>query len=210
MRFNVRAWQLDLARSAKLAGMAAQTTPIKPAPGDNPPQDPESALAKLDVFSHECRFSEAIIYLKSLSQDPPGASRTSLLTVAEWSAVFLSDISQDLAREPVTHDLQLKSGDAVESVSINTGGAMTMVLPGGSTRPCAWGDFSPDTLIAMHRAFVKNSTNPLERLRRNECAIAFDWLAGNRERALAAAAKLSQSSPVFKQHWDSITGGLPK
>ena len=110
----------------------------------------------------------------------------------------------------MNHDVQLKSGEAVESVSINASGVMTLTLPGGSTRPCAWGDFSPDTLIAMHRAFVKNSTNPLERLRRNECAIAFDWLAGNRERALAAAAKLSQSSPVFKQHWDSITGGLPK
>ena len=148
--------------------------------------------------------------MKSLSQDPPGANRASLLTVTEWAAVFLTDIARDLAREPVTRDLQLKSGETPESVSINAEGVLTLTLPGGKIRPCTWGDFSPDALIAMHRVFVKNSTNPLERLRRNECAVAFDWLAGNRERALSAAAKLSQSSPVFKQHWDSITNGLPK
>jgi len=210
MHFDVRAWQLDLTRSAKLAGMAKPTDPVQQAPVENTATDPANALTKLNEFSHECRFAEATTYLKSLPQDPPGASRSSLLTVAEWSAVFLSDITQDLAKEPVTHDLQLKSGETVESISLNAGGVLTLTLPGGSTRPCAWGELSPDTLIAMHRAFVKNSTNPLERLRRNECAIAFEWLAGNRERALAAAANLSQSSPVFKQHWDSITDGLPK
>ncbi len=204
-RFNLRAWQLDLTRSAKLLDAAMAKEPATDAP-----PDPADALARLETLAQECRFADATTYLKALPQDPPGASRSSLLAVAEWSAVFLTDIAQDLASEPVVHDVQLKSGEAVESITIDAEGTITLKSADGRSRPCAWGDFTPDTLIAMHRAFVKNTANPLERLRRNECAIAFDWLAGNRERALAAAAKLSQASPVFKQHWDAITNGLPK
>ena len=48
-----------------------------------------------------------------------------------------------------------------------------------------------------------------ERLRRHECAIAFDWLAGNRERAMTAATILSQSSETFRKRWREISAGLP-
>jgi hypothetical protein len=75
--------------------------------------------------------------------------------------------------------------------------------------PAKWGDFSPDAIIALHRIFVKNSTSEQERLRRHECAISFDWLAGNRERALQAASILSRENPAFKQRWETISSGLP-
>jgi hypothetical protein len=65
-------------------------------------------------------------------------------------------------------------------------------------------------LIALHRIFVKTPQSELERLRRHQCAIAFDWLAGNRERSLSAAALLVQSSPTFKRQWETIAAGLPK
>jgi len=84
------------------------------------------------------------------------------------------------------------------------------MLADGRSRPCEWTDFPPDALIALHRVIVRNPKSEAERLRRHECAIAFDWLAGNRERALAAASVLSQTSPVFKQRWDEISSGLPK
>jgi hypothetical protein len=45
---------------------------------------------------------------------------------------------------------------------------------------------------------------------RHERAIAFDWLAGNRERAQTAAAKLSLTSPHFKKRWESVSAGLPQ
>jgi hypothetical protein len=104
----------------------------------------------------------------------------------------------------------MKAGDLVRKLAIDPQAVITVTDAGGLTRTAKWADFAPDALIALHRIFVKNPQSELERLRRHECAISYDWLAGNRERALAAATTLSQSSPAFKQRWDTIAGGLPK
>ena len=124
--------------------------------------------------------------------------------------MFLTDLEADLAREPVTGEFQTKAGDVIRKIAIGPQAVITVTDAGGLPHTAKWADFSPDALIALHRLFVKNPKSELERLRRHECAISYDWLAGNRERALAAAASLSQSSPAFKQRWDTIAGGLPK
>jgi hypothetical protein len=155
------------------------------------------------------RFSEAVTYLKSLPADPPGAMRASLLSVAESSAVFLADLEEDLAKGPVTAELLFKSGETATTISLD-GDKLSVTNAAGQSRTCTWADFSPDALIALHRLFVKNPKNEFERLRRHECAISYDWLAGNRERARNAANVLSTSSIAFKQRWDSIATGLPK
>ena len=104
----------------------------------------------------------------------------------------------------------MKAGETVRKIAIGPQTVITVTDAAGVTRTAKWAEFSPDALIALHRLFVKNPKSEVERLRRHECAISYDWLAGNRERALAAAATLSQSSPAFKQRWDSIASGLPK
>jgi eukaryotic-like serine/threonine-protein kinase len=209
-RFNVRAWQLDIARHAKLMGGADPVTPAPPTKQDPTSVELAEVLEKLGGFSKDCRFPEAVGYLKSLPEDPEGAKRASLLTVAESSVVFLADIEDDLAKEPVTADVQLKSGETLGRISMTDSGDITATTPAGQTKTYQWSDFSPDALISLHRLFVKNPKSELERLRRHECAIAYEWLAGSRERALAAAAVLAQESPAFKQRWASIASGLPK
>jgi hypothetical protein len=208
-RFNVRAWQLDLKRRAKLLEAAEAAKPVPPPPQNNIPSLDE-VLARLAEFASDWRFSQAAAWLKDLPGDPPGASRASLLAIAESATVFLTDIEEDLRREPFIGELPLKTGGAVTRVAIGANGVITATSEEGDVRPCKWSDFAADTLIAMHRVLVKKPAGEIERLRRHECAIAFDWLAGNRERALAAAAKLSLGSPAFKKRWDSIAAGLPQ
>lgn len=210
-RFNVRAWQLDIVRHGKLLD------PRKEPDVSATPEIPEEApvtladvLTTIGRFAREARFPDAVAYLKSLPDDPEGASRASLLAVAESSVVFLADIEDDLAKEPVSTEIQLRSGETMDKVFIDPNGVITATSANGQARTCKWSDFSPDALIALHRVFVKNPKSEFERLRRHECAIAYDWLAGNRERALAAAAVLSQDNPVFKQRWSTISSGLPK
>ena len=210
-RFNLRAWQLDLVRHAKLLD---SSNPAAPSP---PPVQVASAsaklpevLAKLAEFSRECRFSDAVAYLRALPEDPQGASRSALLAMAESSIVFLADIEDDLAKEAVTTDFQLRSGETMEKVAIDPRGVITASSASGQTKLCKWSDFPPDALIALHRFFVKNPKSELERLRRHECAIAYDWLAGNRDRAIAAATVLSQGSNTFKNRWETLSKGLPK
>lgn len=208
-RFNVRAWQLDLAKHAKLLA-APKSESSEPAIAESSAWDLVRILARLDELAKECRFADASAYIKALPADPQGATRASLASVADASAAFLTDLEADLAKEPVSSDFQMKAGDLVRKIAIGPQAVITVTDSAGVTRTAKWADFSPDALIALHRLFVKNPKSELERLRRHECAISHDWLAGNRERALAAAATLSQSSPAFKQRWDSIASGLPK
>lgn len=209
-RFNVRAWQLDLARRAKLLESAASGTPAPADVAPLPAPNLSEVLTRLGELSRELQFREAVTYLESLPADPEGATRSSLRAVAASSAVFLSDLERDLAVEPVSADLKLHSGETVTKVAIHPQGGILATSADGRARPCEWTDFPPDALIALHRVIVRNPKSETERLRRHECAIAFDWLAGNRERALAAASVLSQTSPAFKQRWDEISSGLPK
>lgn len=208
-RFNVRAWQLDLKRHAKILE-AQQTTP---APADEPPAvgnwDTGAVMSKLTEFAAECEFAEASAYLKDLRSDQT-ATRHSLLAVAEAAALFLSDLGRDLRQTTAYGEFLLKSGESVNRVWMDEAGVIVVDAAAVSLRAVKWADFSPDALIAMHRIFVKNSATEVERLRRHECAVSYDWLAGNRGRALTAAAVLSQSSSAFKQRWDTIASGLPE
>ncbi len=208
-RYNVRAWQLDLTRHANLLG-APKEMPVAEEKSGAPSTDLAGVITRLAGFAGECRFADAAEFIKALPADPQGAKKLSLLAVAESSAVFLADIEEDLAKGPVQADLVMKSGEAMQKIAIGPEGGIVTTDAAGKTGPHTWNEFSPDALIALHRIFVKNPKSELERLRRHQCAISFDWLAGNRERALTAAALLCQSSAGFKQQWESIASGLPK
>ena len=204
-RYNVRAWQLDLTKHSKLLSAAKNVPPAVSAAGDL-----GAVMAKLAEFSKDCRFQESSVYLVFLSTDPEGATRASLLAVSEASAALFADLAADLRKETATGEFLMKSGQVVGKVAINPAGVITTVDANQKSAPAKWRDFSPDAIIALHRIFVKNSKSEAERLRRHECAICFDWLAGNRARALLAASVLSQEIPAFKQRWEAIARGLPK
>lgn len=204
-RFNVRAWQLDITRAASLMKSPADPAPPETQPGNT---DLNAIAAR---FSGECRFTEMVDALKNLPKDAATEKLTlSLISLAESSSVFLDDLATDLSKEAVSAELQLRSGETATQVSMGPEHKLSATISGGESKSCTWADFSPDALISLHRIFVKNPKSEFERLRRHECAIAYDWLAGNRERALSAAAKLSLDSPSFKQRWSSISEGLPK
>jgi hypothetical protein len=206
-RYNLRAWQLDLKRRSHLLEAKERAKTAEVNPSEAPKLD--EVLARLAEFSENWRFAEAVAYLKDLPGDPPGASRDSLVAVAEAAKSFLTDIGNDLSKEPFAGDLPMKDGRMVKGIAV-ADGSLRATMSGGENIACELSDFSADALIALHRVLVKRPADETARLRRHECAIAFDWLAGDRQRALAAASNLAQSSPVFKKHWDAIAAGLPK
>jgi len=208
-RFNVRAWQLDLKRQGKLLE-SARTQVAATMPSAEPSLELVDVMARLNTLSRDCRFLEAAEFLKSLGGDPVGAKRDSLLAVVEFSAIFLSDIEQDLEKGAVTTELLMRSGEMVQEISVDPSGLVITKDAAGNVLAQPWSHFTPDALIALHRIFVKSSQSDLERQRRHQCAIAFDWLVGNRERSITAATSLVQSSPSFKRQWETIVAGLPK
>jgi tRNA A-37 threonylcarbamoyl transferase component Bud32 len=203
-RYNVRAWQLDLTKHSKLLAVPQVIPSVVSAPPDL-----ATVMAKLAEFSKDFRFSDASAYLVFLPADRNGATRTSLLAVSKASAALFADLAADLRKEAAIGEFPMKTGEIVGKITIDPAGVITIMGASQKPVPAKWGDFSPDAIIALHRIFVKNSTSEQERLRRHECAISFDWLAGNRERALQAASILSRENPAFKQRWETTSSGLP-
>jgi hypothetical protein len=62
-------------------------------------------------------------------------------------------------------------------------------------------------VIDLHRQLVKSAGDE-EKLRRHEAAIAFDWLAGDRDRAKTAGDRLAQDNEAFKRRWEPISAAL--
>ena len=107
-------------------------------------------------------------------------------------------------------DLKMKDGTAVSSIGIASGERLVGKLASGEIKDLEWTDFAADQLIELHREFVKSPASEMERLRCHEAAIAFEWLSVDRQRAVAAAGRLSEESVAFKARWDSLASGLPK
>ncbi len=198
-RFNLDAWQHDLRQRALDFARASATAP-DPAP---PGHDISAALRK---HIAAWQFHEAAGLLEHLDHEPPGIPRKAMLDVLRSAAAFTSDLTRDLALRPYQGSLKLKSGQTIVRLA-NTGGSLAATPTEGGEIRCQWTDLGADSLIELHRALVKSSPSEIDRLRRHENAIAFDWLVGNRERALAAVAKLAETHPGFQLRWQAMLKG---
>ncbi|HET6406456.1 MAG TPA: hypothetical protein VFG14_01135, partial [Chthoniobacteraceae bacterium] len=74
----------------------------------------------------------------------------------------------------------------------------------------SWSDIDPESVIQLYRMNSRNRVSEIDKLQRHESAIAYDWLVGDRARAVLAAERLGSDSPIFKRRWDSLVAGLPK
>jgi eukaryotic-like serine/threonine-protein kinase len=206
---TVRARQVDLARHA----MSLTTQPAAPSAEEITAAKAKflaGSVAKIATLTQEYKFTEASAELKKIAADPATAEQTAKIAMTDHAATFLTDLETDLTKTPIVGDFLLKSGDSIRKISIGPDRQLIINGTDKSSRPSTWSDFSADSLIRLYRTRVKTPKSEPERLRRNECAIAFDWLVGNRERALNAADQLSQSSTAFKQRWQAIAPNLPK
>ncbi|MEP2777371.1 MAG: serine/threonine-protein kinase [Luteolibacter sp.] len=167
-------------------------------------------LQEIDKLAKSYSFIKLVNYISEMKGSPPGCKKSSLLGVAESALVFLSEIESDLAKQALTVELLLADSSKVTGIAMNSEGMLVARTSSQEIREIDWSDLTPDALITIHRELVKNPGGEIERLRRHESAIAFDWLAGDRERALAAAARLSEDSETFRMRWNKLVEGLPQ
>jgi eukaryotic-like serine/threonine-protein kinase len=197
--FNVRARQLDLAKLEKTLR--------------NPPPLDDSGIHVLEdikPLATNYSFKEIVDILSKLKGDPPGCKRGALLLIAQSSVLFMSEIEAALRIKPINLPLKLKDGTDVSSLVIPEGKALTAKLANGDIREIAWKDFPPEQLLELQTAVSKSASNDEERLRYQASAIAFDWLAGSRERAFTTAESLSGENEQFGTIWKAISPGLPE
>ena len=208
--FNVAAWQRDVQR------LARQPEPPPPPEPPTAGATPAGALSLANVletlakFANVCNFADATTFLQALPADPAGASRKSLLELTTSAVCFIRDLSTELKGTEVNIEGRLKSGEAFTNIAAAAAGQMSVTLVSGRSRECEWGDVAPATVIEIYRLLIKKETNEKTRLRGHECAIAFEWLAGDRARALNAAEQLAPNHTFYNGHWQDLAKGLPK
>ena len=202
-RFNVRSWQADLERHARLLGR-------KPAAEPTPPPPVRDAVAGVREATSACRFADATELMKSPDFIvASGKEKTlALLQLTEAAAAFLGDLEDDLKAVPEGVSLMTRDRTKLDRVTAVRGGGVKATDAAGEAVDLGWGEISPDSLIELHRTLVKDEASELERLRRHEQAIAFDLLAGNPERAKEAADVLAARYPAFKRRWDQVQPAL--
>jgi tRNA A-37 threonylcarbamoyl transferase component Bud32 len=227
-KFNVRAFQLDVKRQLKLLDAPpVPSTPSEPkladgrqvtffeptvpdavpvpAP-DSPTMPAVDPIARFDELTKACKFEEAAEYLKSLTAEPPGATRESLLSISAAASSFLGFLEEDMNRSPDPVQLKLRSGATLENIKVPKQGRLVSSTDGAEHE---WGEIDPESVIYLYRMAARNRVAEIDKLQRHESAIAYDWLVGDRNRAKLAAERLSTDSEVFKRRWDSLASGLP-
>ncbi len=197
-RFNIHARQLALAKMEKSMGERKAPEPRK------------DVLEEMGSLAKDYRLVEVVDMVSELREDPPDCKKAALLGVSQSALVFLSEIERDLSAKPVAMEFEIADGTEIDSLAFTEEKGLVGRTVDGATRDLNWKDFSPDQLIELHRKLVKSPAGEIERLRRHESAIAFEWLAGDKERAIAAAGRLCAESESFRERWELIASGLPK
>ena len=199
-RFNVRCWQLELERLARKSG----DTPVRnPDPIVRVASDPEA----LEGLLKACKFADAEKLLrqwKPADQDSR-KRRSAYLQLVQASRSFLAELGEGSeARET---NLKMVARDGREFSKVVGGGAHRLILvdDDGAEVSLPWPKIQPDSLIELHRELVKGGGSDLESIRRHERAVAFDFVAGDRDRAREAAGRLSEVSDLFQRRWSEVS-----
>ncbi len=197
--YNLRQRQLQLARQARDLQRAA----VK----DAPPEKSESLadlLPEIDKLVAEGMFEKAVERLKGaeLKAEEDLLGRSAWVYLIESSSTFIADLAKDLAAGAAGVKVSTKDGAAAYDRVAGVGKTGLQLAAGaGAPVEVAWGAIAPADLITLHQLVVRNESNPLEKARRHEQAIAYQFLAGDRESAVTAAGRLAESSPAFRQRW---------
>eukprot|EP00903_Cladosiphon_okamuranus_P003830 g3828.t1 len=202
-KFNVKSRQADLVKLEKGFRREAK---------EQIPERGLDLMAEIASLAESLRLVEIVNLVESAEQIPEGVSRNGLLAVAQAAVVFLDEMQADLQRRPLAMKLVLRDGTVIDSIVVTTEGKLMGRELSGEARELGWGDFPEDELIRLHRVLVNGPTTELERLRRHESAIAFDWLVGDRDRANEAAARLSSGNEDFRRRPEEVEGmpaGVP-
>lgn len=204
-RFNIRARQLDLAKWERT--LSNPQRPIDRVGFEL--KDGEKLLRDIDFFSKGYRFSEIIRRLNEFKGDPPGCKRASLMVVSQESLNLLTEIQADLTKEAVSLRMTLQDGTLITSLVVKDA-KLYCKKPNGDFREIRWMDLAPDQFLRLHSELLKRLTAEPDRTRRMELAIAFEWLVGERARALASAESLAKTNGSFRNRWEAVSPGLPK
>jgi hypothetical protein len=182
--------------------------PVDPVP-DPPPDEMEKpdrgTVAKM---LGDYQFRRARHAMDELDEhEVETKQRTVWKALTRSADAFFDSLCDEMeAKEFDVTQVKLKSGKIVES--LRTGSKDGLADADGRIIP--WADVHPDAYIEWHRARARRVTDEEERNRLHQEAIAFDLLAGDRQRARTAIDRLCEQDPNLDRYWSFILENLPQ
>lgn len=194
-RLVLREWRDDLEARAN-------REPAEDENGEKP-----AALAE---HFRQARFDAAAELLRAWNprDSATRAEREAYLALARAADAFLRDIRQNIPEAGVNLPLQTRDGRRFEGVAGATAdGLLLRADPGDANgpTPLPCRAIDPDSLISLHRRLVADQPPGSDILRRHEHAVAFDFLAGDPERAVQAATRLAENHESFRRRWKNYS-----
>ena len=197
-RFNVKVWQSDLMRRARVL-KARQVE----AEWWNLRKEVER------VYLLQSRFAEGGAVLKeaALEGELERKQRAALLYLSGRADNFLSELRETLG--PGANGVELSTREGVRYTEITgseKGGLM--VEKNERTRSLGWEEIDSRSLLNLHRILIDASADQKEKEARLQHAVAFAWLGGLRSEAVKIAQELIVSQPSFGDVWGEIVDVL--
>jgi len=205
-RWMLKNWKEDA--QVKVSRLVAQVNkppekppvkpPVKPAGGDW-----EEVFGKVKplVAGMQLKKAAELLKLEKFTRPLDVQRKNQMIYMCESGAGFLESIDDELRGKRAAFEVQRKDGKSKYSQISGSSEKGLMVSNGGEAVLLEWKDISPDTLLMMHLKLTANGLSDFEKNIRLEQAIAYAWLAGEREKANNAAVRLSETNAIFKRRW---------
>lgn len=198
-RFNVRFWQIQLERQAR---RSAPPESVKPERRQGILREPEALAARVKA----CQFEEASQMLRQWRpEDRMARERKRIYTqLIQASQTFLAEIGE--SAQGTEAELPIRTRDGRDYVKVVGGSVhrLRVESSSGKVDELEWLEIEPESLISLHRELLKSQGEHLDSLRRHEHAVSFDFLAGDRSRAVEAAERLGKVSELFARRWELV------
>lgn len=154
------------------------------------------------------QFRQALVLLKKWKpRKPEIKSKQQAYLNLTWNAeFFLSKLHERIPKNGLYLQLQSRDGRSFSHIGLRDNDQFVFTDQSGKKLFLSPHQLEPDSLILIHRELTKRNPDDYnENMKYHTQALAFDYLSGNRERALEAGKRLSDSDDSFRRRWDEFS-----
>jgi hypothetical protein len=190
-RFNVRVWQADAIRVARVRTLPRGV------------RGWEAHLEQVAGQFRKAEFARASEALKGFAPRTAGEreQRAALVALSDAASAFLAGLARSLGEAP-TVAVETRAGQAVDRI-VGAQPEGLLVSEDGAARVLPWGELSPASLLAARMELAGNPVAPMERSRLLAEGSAFARLSGLPAEADRLAGLAGKDLPRYGDRWNA-------
>ena len=124
-----------------------------------------------------------------------------------WQAeFFVSKLHERIPENGLSLALQSRDGRTFKHIAVRPDTQLVLTDRDDMKSILSARQLDPKSLIEIHRKLIKLTTNnDREDMKNHTRALAFDYLSGDRERAIEVSKRLADSNDLFRRKWDEFS-----